>query len=198
MKRFVAIYLRSATTLAQWKATDDQKREELERAGMNAWMKWQKENEASILDHGPPLGKTKPINPEAISDTKNEITAYTIVQAESHEAAAKLFANHPYDLPGDLVEIMECLPTPSSAERPHLVAEPTVTAIFHDGAHCGFGKCSKLNVSSPGSFSGTPRRPPRLAVTALLVAVGAELGEAVRRPGIDLDFVRHASALQLP
>jgi len=115
MKRFVAIYLSSATTtLAQWKATDDQKREELERAGMYAWMKWVKENEASIVDHGAPLGKTKRINAEGISDTKNEITGYTIVQAESHEAAANLFAHHPHFMifPGDSVEVMECLPMP--------------------------------------------------------------------------------------
>ena len=59
MKRFVAIYLGSATALAQWKATDDQKRKELEKAGMDAWMKWVKKNEASIVDHGAPLGKTK-------------------------------------------------------------------------------------------------------------------------------------------
>ena len=45
MKRFVAIYLGSATALAQWKATDDQKRQEQEKAGMDAWMKWVKENE---------------------------------------------------------------------------------------------------------------------------------------------------------
>jgi hypothetical protein len=34
MKRFVAIYLGSATALAQWKATDDQKRQEQEKAGI--------------------------------------------------------------------------------------------------------------------------------------------------------------------
>ena len=114
MKRFVAIYLGSATALAQWKATDDQKRKEQEKAGMDAWMKWVKENEASMVDHGAPLGKTKRINAEGISDTKNEITAYTIVQAESHEAAAELFANHPHFMifPGQSVEVMECLPLP--------------------------------------------------------------------------------------
>ena len=39
---------------------------------------------------------------------------YTIVQAESQEAAAKLFLNHPHFMifPGDGVEIMECLPLP--------------------------------------------------------------------------------------
>jgi len=42
------------------------------------------------------------------------MTAYTIVQAESHEAAAELFASHPHFMifPGDSVEIMECLPIP--------------------------------------------------------------------------------------
>jgi hypothetical protein len=50
MKKFLAIYLGSASALAQWKATDDQKRKEQEKAGMEAWMKWAKENEASIVD----------------------------------------------------------------------------------------------------------------------------------------------------
>ena len=67
-------------------------------------MKWAKENEASIVDLGSPLGKTKRIDPKGISDAKNEITAYTIVQAESHEAAAELFANASafYGLPGSV------------------------------------------------------------------------------------------------
>ena len=47
MKRFVAIYLGAATALAKWKATDDQERKEQEKAGMDAWMKWAKKNEAS-------------------------------------------------------------------------------------------------------------------------------------------------------
>lgn len=75
MKRFLAIYLGSAIALAKWKATDDQKGKEQEQAGMDAWMKWVKENEASIVDHGAPLGITKRISAEGISDTKNEITA---------------------------------------------------------------------------------------------------------------------------
>jgi hypothetical protein len=114
MKRFVAIYLGSASALAQWKATDDQKRKEQEKAGMDAWMKWAKEHEASIVDLGSPLGKTKRIDANGISDTKNEITAYTIIQAESQEAAAELFANHPHFMifPGESVEVMECLPIP--------------------------------------------------------------------------------------
>ena len=39
---------------------------------------------------------------------------------------------------------------------------------------------------------------PRLLVGALLVPVGAKFGEAMRRPGIDLDLIGNARALQLP
>ena len=113
-KKFLAIYLGSAEGFARWKAMDEQKRKEREKAGMDGWMKWGRENEKSIVDQGTPLGKTKRINAKGISDVKNEIAAYTIVQAESHEAAAKLFVNHPHFMifPGDSVEIMECLPMP--------------------------------------------------------------------------------------
>jgi hypothetical protein len=43
------------------------------------------------------------------------MTAFTVVQAESHDAAAKLFVNHPHFtiFPGDAVEVMECLPIPT-------------------------------------------------------------------------------------
>jgi hypothetical protein len=58
MKKFVAIYLGSAEGLAEWKATDDEKRKEREKAGMEGWMKWAKDNEASIVDLGSPLGRT--------------------------------------------------------------------------------------------------------------------------------------------
>jgi hypothetical protein len=37
MKRFLAIYLGSASALAQWKATDEHKRKEQEQAGMDGY-----------------------------------------------------------------------------------------------------------------------------------------------------------------
>ena len=63
---------------------------------------------------GGPLGKTKRVAENGTTDIKNSMTGYVIVQAESHEAAAKLFEKHPHFtiFPGDSVEIMECLPLP--------------------------------------------------------------------------------------
>ena len=39
----------------------------------------------------------------------------SVVRAESQEAAARLFENHPHFsiFPGDAVEVMECLPVPN-------------------------------------------------------------------------------------
>jgi hypothetical protein len=115
MKKFVAIYTGSASAIAKWKTMDEEKRTQQEKAGKEAWGKWVMANEKSIVDHGSPLGKTKRISAQGISDTKNEIAAYTIVQAETHDAAARLFENHPHFMifPGDSVEVMECLPMPA-------------------------------------------------------------------------------------
>ena len=116
MKNFVAIYLGSPSgvEMSEWKKMDETTRKEREQAGMKAWMEWGNRHEGSIVDAGGPLGKTKRVSAGGISDTKNAMTGYVIVQAESHEAAAKMFENHPHFtiFPGEAVEIMECLPIP--------------------------------------------------------------------------------------
>ncbi|MDP9142084.1 MAG: hypothetical protein M3O62_15000 [Pseudomonadota bacterium] len=116
MKRFLAIYIGTATAIekAQWGKMDEKKRKELEGSGVKAWMEWGMTNAAGIIDHGSPLGKTKRASTQGLADIRNSMTGYVIVQAESHEAAAKLFENHPHFtiFPGDSVEIMECLPLP--------------------------------------------------------------------------------------
>jgi hypothetical protein len=81
---------------------------------MAAWTNWVAAHQASIVDMGTPLGKTKIASPEGISDIRNAMADYVIVQADTHDAAAKLFENHPHFtiFPGEAVEIMECLPMP--------------------------------------------------------------------------------------
>jgi hypothetical protein len=116
MKRFLAIYIGTAAAheKAQWDQMDEEKRKAREAAGMEGWMKWGTIHAAAIVDQGSPLGKTKRASPEGIADTKNSMTGYVIIEAESHDAAARMFENHPHFaiFPGDSVEIMECLPLP--------------------------------------------------------------------------------------
>ena len=116
MKRFLAIYIgtESAIERSQWKALDEKQRQQREASGIKAWNDWGAAHAAFIVDRGTPLGKTKRADPEGVTDIKNVMCAYAVIQAESHEAAAKLFENHPHFtiFPGDSVEIMECLPMP--------------------------------------------------------------------------------------
>jgi hypothetical protein len=80
-----------------------------------AWHQWADEHKAAIVDMGAPVGKTKRIGPAGITDVTNNIGAYTVVRAESYQAAAELFLKHPHFtiFPGEAVEIMECMPIPS-------------------------------------------------------------------------------------
>ncbi len=114
MKNYLAVFLGSPEAMANYMTMDPEKRKENDKRGMEGWMKWATDNKASILNMGSPLGKTKRIDKNGVSDTKNEMGAWTVVQAESQEEAAKLFLNHPHFMifPGERVEVMECLPIP--------------------------------------------------------------------------------------
>ncbi|MGH8128998.1 MAG: hypothetical protein ACRETC_11680 [Gammaproteobacteria bacterium] len=116
MKKFLAVYTGTPASVEKkgWNAMTEVQRKEREKQGMEAWKKWGGTHKASIVGAGGPLGKTKCISERGIEDTRNNLAAYVIVQAESHEAAARLFENHPHFaiFPGDAVEIMECLPLP--------------------------------------------------------------------------------------
>jgi hypothetical protein len=121
MKKFLAIYLGSPTAMEKsgWHTMDEAKRKQLEASGIKAWGEWMVTHQAAIAEQGGPLGKTKRAAAKGISDTKNSLAGYVVVQAESHEAAARMFEHHPHFtiFPGDSVEIMECLPIPGQPQR---------------------------------------------------------------------------------
>jgi len=120
MKKFLAIYIGTASALERsgWNRMDETKRKKLEESGIKAWKEWMMANKAAIVEQGSPLGKTKRTAAQGVSDTKNSMTGYVVVQAESHEAAARMFENHPHFtiFPGDSVEIMECLAIPGQPQ----------------------------------------------------------------------------------
>jgi hypothetical protein len=118
MKNYLAIYIGTTEALekSEWNKLSEAQRKEREAAGIKAWMAWGEKHARSIVEQGAPLGKTKRTSKDGISDIKNAMTGYVVVRAESHEAAAKLFEQHPHFtlFPGEAVEIMECLPLPPS------------------------------------------------------------------------------------
>ncbi len=116
MKNFLAIFTgtQESPKKEEWRAMGEEERKEREKAGMEAWGKWMMDHADSIVDQGAPLGKTKKVDQDGISDIKNEMAVYIVVKAESHEAAAKMFENHPHFtiFPGEAIEVMPCLPMP--------------------------------------------------------------------------------------
>lgn len=118
MKRFLAVFTGSEEARARsgWDGLDDAEREARQKKGVAAWAAWMEQHSQVVVDSGGPLGKTKRVSPRGIEDTSNNLAAYVVVEADSHEAAASMFEQHPHFsiFPGDSVEVMECLPVPQA------------------------------------------------------------------------------------
>ncbi len=109
MKTFLALYMGSGEPIDPNALSDETKAK-----GMVAWGQWMADHAAAIVEHGGPLGKTKKVSKTGVADIRNLVGGFIVVKAESHEAAAAMFENHPHFaiFPGDSVEIMERLPIP--------------------------------------------------------------------------------------
>jgi hypothetical protein len=120
MKNFLAIFLGApgSPKFAEFMAMEEGKRKKIEAQGIKAWGDWMKNHSSVIVETGGPLGKTKKASAQGVSDTKNNLSGYVVVKADSHQAAAKLFEKHPHFsiFPGDSVEIMEVLPIPGQPQ----------------------------------------------------------------------------------
>ena len=90
---YLAIFLGSKTSprMKAWLALPEVERRAKEQEGMAAWKAWVEKNRAAVSAMGGPLGKTKKITEHGIEDVSNEMGAFMVVRAESHEAAARLF-----------------------------------------------------------------------------------------------------------
>jgi hypothetical protein len=113
---YLAVFIGSSTSLRRkaWDALPEGDRRAKEREGIAAWNAWVQKHQAAIVTLGGPLGKTKKVSQDGTHDTNNHLGAFTVVRADSHELAAKLFVNHPHFaiFPGDSVEIMPVMPIP--------------------------------------------------------------------------------------
>jgi hypothetical protein len=111
VKKYMVLYMASGAAFAKMMKESTPKQQE---KGMQAWLKWMNKHKKSLVDGGAPLGKTKRVDAKGAANAKNEIGGYSIVQAQSHDAAAKMFGkDHPHlQIPGAWLEIVEILPIP--------------------------------------------------------------------------------------
>jgi len=105
MKKYMAIYMAPAAVIAEMmKATPGQMQK-----GMDDWMGWANRTGKSLVDMGSPLGKTKRISSTGIADAHNDMTGYSVVEADSLDGAAAIFRDHPHLKMGNgaTIEIVE-------------------------------------------------------------------------------------------
>lgn len=94
------------------RAMSEAEQAETARPGVAAVAEWEEAHRDSIVFQGGPLGPTKRIDDDgAVTDVVNLLTVFMVVRADSHEAAARLFENHPHmnPFPCDGVEVMPVL-----------------------------------------------------------------------------------------
>ncbi|MGB0404079.1 MAG: hypothetical protein ACPGEG_08280 [Salibacteraceae bacterium] len=93
MKKYLVTYHSPPESMAAMAdATPEQMAE-----GMKPWMEWQAKVGSALVDMGSPLcSSTKLTQSNDGSSCINNVTGFSIVQAENMEEAKKLFDGHPH------------------------------------------------------------------------------------------------------
>jgi hypothetical protein len=110
MKQFFVIYRVPVATMDQWMSgtAPEERAEQGKKLGqdMQAWTERHKD---AIVEGGWPLGKTKTVSKSGAVDGRNDLNYACIMQAESADAVAAMFADNPHiaTIPDSTVDIME-------------------------------------------------------------------------------------------
>jgi hypothetical protein len=109
-KKYLAIYLAPAQVLADWAKTDPATKQAAEAKMRTEWQQWMRDH-ASMISITEAAGKTKSITSSGLSDTRNDIMLYSIIEADSHDIAAKAFERHPHlQIPQSSIQVTEIRP----------------------------------------------------------------------------------------
>ena len=114
---FLAIYKGSKDNprMKAWNAMSEAERGAKMQQGVAAWKAWVEKHKDAIVEMGGPLGKTKAIDAQGVTDISNNLTGFTVIRAASQDEAAKMFEKHPHFtiFPGENVEVMPVLAIPA-------------------------------------------------------------------------------------
>lgn len=106
MNTFLVLFLAPASVIAEWMKTNPAEREVAEKKMRAEWNTWMKAH-AGMIKETKAGGRTKRVTSSGIIDVRNDIILYSIIEAESHEVAAKVFEGHPHlGIPQASIEIM--------------------------------------------------------------------------------------------
>jgi len=104
--KFFVTYQMPHAGLDDWMKMPEADRKAQETQMQNEWNTWMGEHKTSIIETAG-IGKPKRVTSAGIEDSRNDIMMYSFVEAESLEAAADMFKNHPhFGIPGAWIEVM--------------------------------------------------------------------------------------------
>jgi hypothetical protein len=93
--------------MEEWMSQPEEVRKADEKKMKGEWDAWMSANKDKLVGMTAGAGKTKRVSAKGVEDTKNDTMMFSIIEASSHEEAAKLFENHPhFQIPGAAIEVM--------------------------------------------------------------------------------------------
>lgn len=92
--------------LDAWMKMPEDARKAGEQQMQSQWNAWMEAHKDRIIETAG-VGKPKRITKEGAQDSRNDLMMYSFIEAESLEAAADLFKDHPhFGIPGGSIEVM--------------------------------------------------------------------------------------------
>jgi hypothetical protein len=104
--KFFVTYQMPHSGLDEWMQLPEEERKAQEKQMQDEWNAWMGAHKDAIVETAG-VGRPKRITKDGIEDGRNDIMMYSFVEAESHEAAADMFKDHPhFGIPGGWIEVM--------------------------------------------------------------------------------------------
>jgi hypothetical protein len=109
MKKYFVLFRIPVESMDQWmKSGTPEERKKQSDVVMQDWPKWMEKHASAIVDKGSPLGKTKTVTKDGIKDSRNDLNYFMIIQADSHDEAAKVITDNPHlQIPTSFVDVIE-------------------------------------------------------------------------------------------
>lgn len=106
MTKYLVTYQMPHSGLDEWMRLPEEERKAQEQQMKSEWDAWMASHK-DVITETAGVGKPKRITKDGITDARNDLMMYSFVEAESADAAAKIFENHPhFGIPGAWIEVM--------------------------------------------------------------------------------------------
>ena len=95
MAKYLVLYKCPVSVLEEWMQKPEEERKEAEQQMQESWKAWMSEHAGAVKETCG-AGATTRVTSAGSEKTKNDVMMYSMVEAESPEAAAGMFEGHPH------------------------------------------------------------------------------------------------------